>query len=482
MDAKQVTEKECNEAQASSPSLDRRGFFGMLGAMGMGAMGLGMAGCAPRQIADAQPLAVTREGLPGEPGLDGIAGIADMETQYTDQQLDAMIMDQTMVTTDHVTPGGKRIPAAYINLRNRLNRIGAGMGSDIEDSETAWDFPMYLFSEEDAVHLCEMPMYKVFSAMDYAMVSGRSIEECEAICADMGDRGLIQCRWREGVPYYELMTMEPGIWERNISHIDEPGYVEAHHGSVGTDMNTGFNETPVPQLMVLPCSPDVVEGDMLPYTSWENAIRQQKTIAIIPCACRRAADTLGTRDPECAERFGTETCIFMGEPGRYMIEHGIGRQVTADECVEFVKENVERGLVPEIIWTKTQEIMCQCCLCDCGVMGAYHAYGCEGEIMQYCSNYLLDYDQDVCISCGKCLDRCPMGAITMEDGVCKMDHQCIRCGQCAYICPQQARKLVAKPADQVVEPPDDWHTKELGKARRRMVQGLIHDFIPEGEN
>ena len=146
-------------------------------------------------------------------------------------------------------------------------------------------------------------------------------------------------------------------------------------------------------------------------------------------------------------------------------------------CIQIVKDNVDKGLVPEMIWTKTQEIMCQCCLCDCDVMGAYHAYGCEGEIMDYCSCYNLKYDTDKCIKCGLCLERCPMGAITFgDDGFCVMDRQCIRCGQCAYVCPADARALVAKPADEIRLPADDWKAKELDKARRRMVQGLIHDF------
>ena len=127
-----------------------------------------------------------------------------------------------MVTEDYVTPSGKTIPAVYINLRNKLNRIGAGMGSAIEENEHAWDFVMLLFSEDDAQHLLEMPMYKTFSAVDYAAASGRDLEECKEILADMGDRGLITIRVRAGVPYYELMTMEPGIWERNIHRIDDP--------------------------------------------------------------------------------------------------------------------------------------------------------------------------------------------------------------------------------------------------------------------
>ena len=59
-----------------------------------------------------------------------------------------------------------------------------------------------------------------------------------------------------------------------------------------------------------------------------------------------------------------------------------------------------------------------------------------------------------------------------------MDRQCIRCGQCAYICPADARHLVAKPLDEIRMPDDDWKSKELTKARRRMLQGLIHDFVP----
>lgn len=408
--------------------------------------------------------------IPGDPWSEELKGLSNAE-------LDAMILNQTLVTEDYTTPSGTVIPAVYINLRNKLNRIGAGMGSDIDDNEHAWDFVMLLFSEDDAQHLLEMPMYKTFSAVDYAAVSGRDVEECKEILADMGDRGLITTRVRAGVPYYELMTMEPGIWERNIHRIDDPEYVNAHHNACGTDMNIGFNETPVPQLMVFPCSPDVVEGDMVPYTSWEDAIRLQEDICIIPCACRRAADTLGTRDPDCAERFGSDTCIFMGDPGRYMIDHGYGRQVTSEECIAEVKANVDKGLVPEMIWTKTQEIMCQCCLCDCGIMGAYHAYGCEGEIMDYCSPYNLKYETDKCIQCGACVERCPMGAITIgDDGYCVMDRQCIRCGQCAYICPADARHLVAKPLDEIRMPDDDWKSKELSKARRRMLQGLIHDF------
>lgn len=60
-----------------------------------------------------------------------------------------------------------------------------------------------------------------------------------------------------------------------------------------------------------------------------------------------------------------------------------------------------------------------------------------------------------------------------------MDRQCIRCDKCACICPTDARGLVAKPLDKIRMPDDDRKSKELTKARRRMLQGLIHDFVPD---
>ena len=44
-----------------------------------------------------------------------------------------------------------------------------------------------------------------------------------------------------------------------------------------------------------------------------------------------------------------------------------------------------------------------------------------------------------CVSCGVCVENCPVGAISLEDGVAVIDGaNCIRCGICHDACPKGA--------------------------------------------
>ena len=49
------------------------------------------------------------------------------------------------------------------------------------------------------------------------------------------------------------------------------------------------------------------------------------------------------------------------------------------------------------------------------------------------------YINDECISCGVCVDECPVGAISEGDDKYVIDPElCTDCGACAEICPVEA--------------------------------------------
>jgi len=49
-------------------------------------------------------------------------------------------------------------------------------------------------------------------------------------------------------------------------------------------------------------------------------------------------------------------------------------------------------------------------------------------------------NEDLCVSCGVCVDDCPVGAITLKENQKAVinDDVCIRCGRCHEICPEEA--------------------------------------------
>lgn len=57
------------------------------------------------------------------------------------------------------------------------------------------------------------------------------------------------------------------------------------------------------------------------------------------------------------------------------------------------------------------------------------------------SNSIFEADASACNSCGKCVEVCPVKAITLVNGKAVIDvAKCNKCGKCAVICPTDAIK------------------------------------------
>ena len=443
-------------------NVSRRGFVGAVGAMG--AMGAAM---------------LTAPGAAEALEMRAVAAFEPDREGFSNEEIDAALLNQTMVTEDYTFPSGKTIPAVYINLRNKLMRLGTGLGAQVEENERAWDFIMMLYTEEDAARILDMPLYQVFSPRDYAILSGCSIDEAEEILADMADRTLIIERTRGGDKFYELMNMEFGWWEWNLERWDDEGFIANHETAFAFNnglSNAFFLE---PYLITMPPTADVIEGgEFLPYTSWEDVIRSHEIMCTVPCACRTAGLKRGDRSEENIKQYNCDTCFCFGDVAEMMIEKGVGRQLTREEAIENIKSNIAIGTVTQALWAKDQMVICQCDGEQCTNLGVYRNIGAfVPGLTSRASLYTRAYDKETCIGCGTCIDRCNLAALSLdEEGKIAVTEACVRCGQCAYVCPAQAVKLVPMEGEYPM-PEDDFMEKSRRLARVHYVDGDIVDFL-----
>ena len=47
-------------------------------------------------------------------------------------------------------------------------------------------------------------------------------------------------------------------------------------------------------------------------------------------------------------------------------------------------------------------------------------------------------NKERCVGCGVCVDVCPAGAISMDNGKAVISGQCVDCSRCVQVCPQRA--------------------------------------------
>ena len=181
-------------------NLSRRSFLKGVGgvSLGMGMMPImGLLGLETQAKAEAA----------AEQGLKYFANLNE-----SDELLEA-VKAESEVTSDLTMSNGTVIPAVYVRLRNRINRIGQGIGSI--PRANSYEMIMNLWSPEDAENYLKMPLHQMFTAGNYAAEAGITEEEAAKILYDQSKRSLIWRVKRGGQYQYALMPYINGFWEFN---------------------------------------------------------------------------------------------------------------------------------------------------------------------------------------------------------------------------------------------------------------------------
>jgi len=204
----------------------------------------------------------------------------------------------------------------------------------------------------------------------------------------------------------------------------------------------------MPLMRVIPVETSLEEeSEVLPFDALKPLIDGTNFQAVAHCPCRKMAQY---RDQGCD--YSTENCLHFGSMGRYMVEHDLAREITREESLEILKAADDEGLVHIINnMNGHMDTICNCCGCCCAFLVPINEN--SGLDILSSSNYIAQVEQENCVSCGACEDRCPVGAIKVEDQAAEVDEAvCIGCGVCAPGCDVEAVRLVLR--EEIKPPPE----------------------------
>ncbi len=190
------------------------------------------------------------------------------------------------------------------------------------------------------------------------------------------------------------------------------------------------------------------QPQVLPYELVENLIHQNDLWVVKPCDCRKIGELTGEPCSIASSEMG---CLFCGMAAQFLLDHGIGKKLSKEEAIEFLKETEKAGLVHNAVNTSgpvSSMIICNCCSCHCGTLYPFKNHKVTSVTP---SNFAPKIDANLCVKCETCMKKCPMGAIyhhwpnepdSSDDYMLIREDFCIGCGVCASNCPKNAIKLV----------------------------------------
>jgi len=259
-----------------------------------------------------------------------------------------------------------------------------------------------------------------------------------------------------GITVYRLQPPFPGIFEFQLMRPRESEreiklarLFDILFGEMGqlTSKNynsllTQFKNFP-PIDHVIPVEKEVDSGSdiILLREDVKKIINKYDNIAIALCYCRHQKDLI---DEPCKLDAPRANCFLFGKTAKFCIEKDFAKPITRDEAIKILREAEDAGLVHKAFHIhqdpeRDLEAICNCCNCCCGVFQLYN----RGAMPFYTiSNYFAEVNEDDCIGCGTCEEKCLIHAINLEDGIVVVNEEkCIGCGLCAHHCPEEAIHL-----------------------------------------
>ncbi len=260
---------------------------------------------------------------------------------------------------------------------------------------------------------------------------GFSGDTCTSLLDAMAGKGSILKKNSSGTAGYALVPFVVGMFEFQVRHLtpelyeDTAQYFREAYG-------LAYLSASRPQMRVIPIEQSVSDT---PHIATYDEIRQiidqaDGKIGVAECICRKGKDLVG--DP-CQKTDRREVCLGFRDYFDTYQREGWFREISKKEALEILAQSEEEGLVLQATNEKYPQAVCACCSCCCGILNTLKNVPNRADFVA--ANYRARVDEDACVGCGLCVDRCHMAAVSILDKKAVIDaKRCIGCGVCVPAC------------------------------------------------
>ena len=316
-----------------------------------------------------------------------------------------------------------------------------------------------LFTTEEAQMAMHLTI-KLEPDQKIAQRAGIDQDKTASMLKEMSRKGLIFSIEKQDRPALYMATQFlVGIWEYQVNDLDK-AFVE----DLNIYMPALAKEAiePLSPLRTIPVVRSISAGvEVLSYEQAEGLIREQKKFLVAPCICRKEHQLIG----EGCDKL-MDACLIFGWGADYYERNGLGRVITLEETLDILKRAEEEGLVLQPSNSRKITNICCCCGCCCQILLNLKRHPAPATVAY--SPFVVEADQEACIGCETCVNRCPMDALhVIDEKVVHNADRCIGCGLCVSTCQGEALKLVRKPEEQQPQIPKNPMEALVMRARAR---------------
>jgi ferredoxin len=378
----------------------------------------------------------------------------------------------------HVT-----LKSGYTELVDRLNRFPQGAPT----SETLYQILKILFSEREAGLVAQLPI-KPFSAAQASRILKMDLAETQQALDALASRAILVDTEHAGQTTYTLPPPMAGFFEFSMMRlrgdIDQKVLAELYYQYLNVEEEFIRNlfvrgETQLGRVYVHePVLSNENALHVLDYERASEVIRTATVRGVGVCYCRHKMMHMSR-----ACEAPLDICMTFNGSAESLTRHGYARAVDVSEGLDLLQQAYERNLVQ--FGENVREgvnFICNCCGCCCEAMIAARKFGMLNPV--HTTNFLPVIDETTCNGCGKCVNACPVEAMTLvstnDPHHPKMkkakvnEDVCLGCGVCVRTCGHASMSLRSRP-QRVITPLNSVHRTVMMAIERGNLQNLIFD-------